>query len=151
MVPALECDMAKFQKKLAESLSYNKLPSHPSRLFWDSEHQKTWWWPHFLAFARSKVLFSLHSFVKLDHSFRTMEITPKCCRNRRDSGFPFFWFHHLKSFSTSWASGTLPWGGGVWNRTGDFTVGDIWTGLVRLVMSFRIIVGMLCLSFDDSG
>lgn len=39
----------------------------------------------------------------------------------------------------------------MWNRTGDFTVGDLWAGLVRLVMSFRIIVGMLCLSFDDSG
>ena len=86
-------------EKAGRSLSYNELPYHPSRLFWDSECQQTWWWPHFLGFACSKVLLTLHSFVKLDRGFGNGEMrTPKCYGNSRDSGFPFFWIPSSEVF-----------------------------------------------------
>lgn len=95
---------------------------------------------------------SLSNFVKLDQSFGNREMrTPKYYVNSRDSGLPFFlilssevvlqllcfWGSSLRRKSVEWD--WVPY-------RGRLCIGVLW-----LVMSFWILMGMRCLSSDGSG
>lgn len=97
----------KVPEEAEEGLNYSELHYHPSRLYWDSEHQAVWWWPHLLAASLSSLSTVLSNW---HHSFGNSGIrTPKCYVNSSDSSFPFFMILWSDAFSTSCASGTPPW------------------------------------------